>query len=149
MFLCRYGIDCWGKQPKYDDSWNEKDFEDMKLRCSTKFAQISVVNLLHKTSHECHPFQDKADVVYLDANCSYESLLEQLTDWFPVVRDGGFICGGNAFPLSTQQQEEKIQWSASPQSYGTYGVLAAITNFFQKAKKQIQFLADYQWIVQK
>lgn len=66
------------------------------------------------------------DMVFIDADHSYEAVLRDIRAWLPVVRNGGIISGHD---------------------YGTYkGVVRAVNEIF---KKKVQRLPGSVWYVEK
>lgn len=92
------GVDRWRHVKGYEDSANV-DQEQQELRYSLcietvkKFGQrASVLRLDSRTA--AATFDDKSlDVVYIDAEHTYEAVLADIQAWAPKVRPGGLLCG--------------------------------------------------------
>lgn len=61
-------------------------------------------------------YQDNSiDVIYIDADHSYEAVKSDLQTWFPKIKSGGFICGhdfhvdGGAWPGVTKAVNEFVK----------------------------------------
>jgi hypothetical protein len=58
------------------------------------------------------------DVIYIDADHSYESVKSDLNIWYPKIRDGGFICGhdyqvsGGTWPGVTKAVDEFVSFNS-------------------------------------
>ena len=91
-----YGID-----PMCEELWNARPVHDQ--RYDDHFETVSSVlsrfgdrcELIRKTSVEASAdIEDGSlDFIFIDADHSYESVLEDLTHWCPKVRQGGIISG--------------------------------------------------------
>lgn len=94
-------IDPWEKQDSaiYQESTNDTaPFHLWRASCETIAASDNRVALMPKLSHDAAPiFHDRElDFCYIDANHSYEAVLQDLTDWWPKIKDGGLL-GGHDF----------------------------------------------------
>lgn len=63
-----------------------------KDRC--KFLNTTSENAAHAFADSIqHALADPADVVFIDALHDYDSVMQDISLWWPLVREGGFICG--------------------------------------------------------
>ena len=77
-------------------------------------------------------YDQSVDVVYIDADHSYESVKEELDLYFPKIRYGGFICG---------HDYNKFAWP---------GVCSAVDEFRSTNKVGSLFkFRDCSWLLQK
>lgn len=93
----------------------EQAYEVAKKR----FAHLPNVKMCKGNSSDVsRDFQDESlDIVYIDADHSYQGALKDLVTWFPKVKHGGIISGHD--------------WDANPSmpEYHMFGVEAALRNF--------------------
>lgn len=99
-------IDPWMKQDASDDptretyeSWDfaeierefAKNISDHEYECT--FLQMTseqAAKHVVTPNAECKP---PFDVVFIDALHDYDSVMQDISLWWPLVREGGFICG--------------------------------------------------------
>lgn len=93
-------VDAWRHFPKdqYDDPANGSDLEHLQNMAATIQTlrpfrgRWDIVRGL--SVEEAKGFADgHFDFVYLDANHSYQAVLDDLKAWVPKVREGGIFCG--------------------------------------------------------
>ena len=128
-----YLIDPWrpftgeGTQPWVEeitlDSW-----DDMCLEAYRAFVNCPEVRIIRLDSVRASKLfePESLDMVFIDADHSYESALQDIQAWLPIIRSGGIISGHD---------------------YGTYkGVVRAVNETF---KKKVQRLPGSVWYVEK
>jgi hypothetical protein len=130
-------IDPWMKQPKSDDplreTYEDWDFEKIertfwenvgehKDRC-TMWIRRSI-----SAAPQVAQDHGSVDVVFIDALHDYDSVMQDISLWWPLVREGGFLCGHDfqhKFP----------------------GVMRAVANHFPLMR--VGVCPDSVWFVQK
>jgi len=92
------GVDRWRHVKGYDDSANvDQEQQERRYSMCIDIAKkagerASVLRLDSKTA--AATFTDKSlDVVYIDAEHTYEAVLADIQAWAPKVRPGGLLCG--------------------------------------------------------
>lgn len=117
-------IDAWEKLSDYEDVSNVSDQEHLACMADAQavantFAPRGVI--VKARSPECASnYADSTlDLVYLDANHSYEAVLTDLRAWVPKIRKGGAIAGHDYLD------------GALPE--GNFGVKSAVNDFFGRA----------------
>jgi hypothetical protein len=92
-----YAVDNWspigdkgdGSFPK---EWHDKNYEDAMKRMDP-FKKVVKI-LRGPTWRMCQHVPDKTlDIVYIDADHSYEGVKKDLEAWYPKVKPGGVIAG--------------------------------------------------------
>lgn len=96
-----YLIDCWEKQNgKYKiDSTNNQDHKKCYQEVLHNFGNYSNVEIIKKYSHEASKLfnENYFDWVYIDADHTYDSICKDLKDWWPLVKNTGYMCGHDYF----------------------------------------------------
>lgn len=107
-------VDLWGPLPDLDPAYESWDFGAMYRRFlgNTRSHQDRLTILRMRTNEACYRVEDGSlGFVFIDADHSYESVMEDLELWVPKVKAGGMVSGHDThFP----------------------GVYRAITEYFPK-----------------
>lgn len=74
----------WAKGQRIIDAYNHVE---------NKFKNQSNVSIQRKNSTDVYFGKEYLDWVYLDADHSYDSVLNDLKHWYPQIKKGGFLCG--------------------------------------------------------
>lgn len=104
-------------------SWNDICQEAYRI-----FANCPEVRIIRLDSVRASKLfgYEYLDMVFIDADHSYESALQDIRAWLPIIKSGGIISGHD---------------------YGTYkGVVRAVNEIF---KKKVQRLPGSVWYVEK
>lgn len=105
------------------DILNKKlEKEVLSNRCSIYYGNsLSFTTLIEDTS---------ADVIYIDANHSYESVSNDIKYYWPKLKTNGFLCG----------HDYCNKWS---------GVMRAVDEFASCTKFSIKTFTDASWLIHK
>jgi len=127
-------IDPWVQQQGYVDPLADSDHEENlreALRVLSGHARGGRFEILRKTSlHAVQEFNPgQLDAVYIDADHSYQAVLDDLRAWSEVVRPGGYIMGHDY-----TENEQAKKWN--------FGVVQAVNEFCSKAGWHITHLTD-------
>lgn len=108
-----YLVDAWETLPGTGDganpqAWHNENYANV-IDLMRPFGDRAVI-LRGLTSEMCHAVEDSLGFLYLDANHSFEAVMEDLNNWTPKVVCGGIVGGHD--------------WGDT-----AYGVQQAVTNF--------------------
>ncbi|KKK61572.1 hypothetical protein LCGC14_3012980 [marine sediment metagenome] len=89
-------IDTFNPTSTSSNTWKrEKDLKEMCFNNIEKLGMSDVVNVLVGSAHDyakdCE--DDYFDFVFIDADHKYESVKQDIDDWYPKVRKGGILAG--------------------------------------------------------
>jgi hypothetical protein len=77
------------------DSWYQNTIQ--------KFKDNDKVHIIRKTSTNAAKILSvDFDFIYIDANHTYDDVLNDCTIWFPKLQNGGFLGGHDYFNQTTQ-----------------------------------------------
>jgi hypothetical protein len=97
----------------------------MIRKCSTDVAEMFEDNTL--------------DFVYIDGNHMYTAVLDDLTAWYPKIRDGGILAGDDVESLDLKHDSDGNAFVLHDESkFGCYGVHTALLEF-QKNHPEFTF----------
>ena len=82
---------------------------------------------------------ESIDWIYIDGNHSYEFVKEDLNNWWPKIKPGGFMCGDDY--IDGKYQVENLN----------FGIIPAVDEFREKNKSNIDFfeLIKDQFVIKK
>eukprot|EP00727_Mastigamoeba_balamuthi_P006739 m51a1_g2686 putative amp-dependent synthetase and ligase (188) ;mRNA; f:752332-753018 len=135
-----YAVDPWVYQSTYDDGANADNTTQ-----ETRYKKV--VKMLSKYGPKAHvlrmfssdaakQFQNESvDFVYIDARHDYSSVIEDMTIWWPKLKQGGVMAGHDYLNLD----ELDTNWKTQPN--GTVDVLgravrAAVEDFTRSIDRQ-------------
>lgn len=142
--LCRWAgvytmVDAWKHlQDAYVDISNvcdvdhERNFRKARQVAAEFAPRVQMLRLLSSEAAKCFP-DEYFDVVYLDANHSYDAVLADLAAWVPKIREGGVMAGHDY--LDGVRRE------------GEFGVKKAVTTFFGRSPDIVTREEWPTWIV--
>ena len=137
-------IDPWKSISDIPDRWHsvpQSDMDSIKSSVVSRFSGNPVVEISEKFSTDAvQDFEDGYfDLIYIDANHSYEFVKSDLENWWPKLKSSGFICG-NAY----QNNEYQVKVL-------DFGVVPAVDEFVDKNLSSIKDFRsqDAQYIIEK
>lgn len=77
------------------------------------------------------------DLVYIDADHTYEPCLKDIEDWYPKVKKGGFLTGDDYWDVT------------SPATGVKFEVIKAVNQFAKTNNFQIYELPEYAWAIMR
>lgn len=95
---CVYGVDSWiddGNKGRNDINLSPLELKRVRDECFKRFQNNKHVTLIEGYTFDVvKQFQDGFfDVVFIDADHTYEAVKEDMKDWWRKVRPGGVMCG--------------------------------------------------------
>jgi hypothetical protein len=106
-------------------------FNNVQTSLSSRFGQK--VEFIRELSVEgSKQFEDETlDFVYIDGNHDYKYVLEDLNEWYPKVKKGGYLCGDDIYSTNLDEHDRDGNvtrvWSSN--CWGKYGTYKAIVDF--------------------
>jgi predicted O-methyltransferase YrrM len=129
-----YAIDIWGKNQNYAESnWaigeKEMTWAEVKKSFDQRLSKYPEVEAIQEHSTDAvNLFEgDSLDMVYIDGDHTYDFVFNDLNNWFPKVKQGGFIAGHDHF---------------------LNGVNCAVSDFIKNNYK-LEVFEDTSWLFQK
>lgn len=133
-------IDCWKVLEDQEDpvrNYWAQQYTDQQAqdRCyaivKEKFANNSNVKVIKEFSKEASQlFPDEYfDLVYIDANHTYQSVSADLELWFPKVKKGGILAGHDYF-----NDAQDMPWTHF------FGIVPAVNEFVKKHNLSIDYI---------
>lgn len=121
---------------EYYDSMNFMDMNEIFKNCQAKLAPYkNRITFVRKTSSDAVTDvpDGSVDVVYIDGNHEYKYAIEDIRNYWPKIRKGGYMFG-NAIHEFTHQSKDVVKiWDKQPietsKCFGKYGVHAAVVDF--------------------
>ena len=99
-----YAIDIWGDNESYTDSnWaideKEMTWNEIKKAFDKRISKYPQVRTIEGYSTDAvNLFEDDSlDMVYIDGDHAYGPVFDDLNNWFPKVKEGGFVAGHDHF----------------------------------------------------
>lgn len=135
-------IDPWLAIPNADEDYKDWDFEAIEEQFWENVCSCKWNKLAHQSDcavHRCDMFRGTSlqyaegnpnayDVVFIDAAHDYENCVADIRAWWPLVREGGYLCG--------HDYQHKFP-----------GVMRAVAECFPLLR--VAVCPDSVWIVQK
>jgi len=104
-FLSEYwAVDQWrsyiAQQPRMRwtsdfDKWDEYYLDVCKLML--KFPELRIIKESSNVASKLFPIR-YFDVIFIDADHAYKSVLDDIANWLPLVKKGGILCGDDWVP---------------------------------------------------
>jgi predicted O-methyltransferase YrrM len=91
-------VDLWEEHSKVDRSYpHDKNYEEAMDKFLEFPDRVRVLKML--TTDAVKQFPDKYfDFIFIDASHDYESCKRDIQDWFPKIKEGGYITGHDYHP---------------------------------------------------
>ena len=129
---CLFSIDAWKqfKESDYKDVANVSNWEHLKNYAATcmklrRFGERSII--WRMTSEEAASIipNQTLDFCYIDADHSYDGVIQDLELWIPKIKEGGIICGHDFIKDGEHSYEDG-------EFMGLFGVQKAVLEYTEK-----------------
>ncbi len=135
-------VDAWrndGVVSRNDSGYSQEKLDEMYQKFALKMLDKPFVKIFRDYTFNVAPlFPDNYfDLIYVDADHSYDGCLTDLKDWYPKLKDGGFLAGDDYRNLLAPNTLSKIQ------------VVKAVRKFCQINNLEVYPLPDYAWAIIK
>ena len=167
-------LDNWSGSLFMVDVWrplSEEEYEDQSNHTNHADAYNVTMNNTREHAERAHMLRCKGkiaanlfpdgtlDFVYIDANHTYEAVLNDIALWYPKVKSGGILAGHDYIKLKYDKDVKNIPlmlWndeSPNESSYaGMFGVNPAVDEFIEREGYELnvtdEFLGTW-WIIKK
>ena len=89
-----YLIDPYDAYEEYQEDWNNEMMTEAEKIAQTKLGDSDAVRFIKKYSDDAiADLPDNLDFVYIDGNHEYEYVKNDLSNYYPVVKEGGILAG--------------------------------------------------------
>lgn len=111
--LKMYAVDLWSSEAPSSlenyKTWNHlKYFESFLEKVKPYWNRVVILKTSTTQASYCVP-DESLDFIFIDAEHSYKSVLEDITNWSPKVKSTGFIIGHDInWPTVKQAVDEKF-----------------------------------------
>lgn len=120
-------VDCWEEMPDSSDFYTQENLDDAYEWVKRKFTYSKEVHIEKMFSNEfMETTNEKFDMVYIDADHTYEGCKRDLELALKVVKEDGFICGHD-YVLRDIEYDGKRGVNVK-----NYGVVEAVDEFCEK-----------------
>ena len=157
-------VDVWRplSEEEYDDQSNHANHADaynVAMENTKEHAERAHM-LRCKGEIAANLFPDRSlDFVYIDANHTYEAVLDDIALWYPKVKSGGILAGHDYIKLPYEEGVKNIplmlwdeQTPDQPNYAGMFGVNPAVDEFVKKEGYELnvtdEFLGTW-WIIKR
>lgn len=132
-------VDSWvedGTISRNDGRYSQKELDDQYQSFKSNVQDKPFVKIYKEYTFDAvkHFEDDYFDLVYIDADHTYEGCLRDIEDWFPKVKKGGFLLGDD-YRVSDYRVK--------------FGVIEAVNDFAQKNNLGFFVLPNYGWGIVK
>lgn len=108
-----YCIDTWKGSPSDStglvagEVGHDRFYEAFCENCAAEIEGRSIIAKRGASLEQVKTFNDRAlDLVFIDAEHTYEAVKADIEAWLPKVREGGILCGHDYGPLAQASGEE-------------------------------------------
>jgi hypothetical protein len=135
-------VDSWkndGVVSRNDEGSTQKELNIRYINFKTRMANKKFVKVYREYSFKAvkHFPDNYFDLVYIDADHSYEGCLEDIKNWYPKVKNGKFLTGDDYRRGDTSKTKVKI------------GVKQAVQEFARENNLKFYELPNHGWAIIK
>ena len=80
------------------DSYEKNDVRREAIKRVGRYGK-KIKFIIKKSVDASKDVKESLDFVYIDADHKYDSVYQDLDAWYPLVRDGGVVCGHDVFNI--------------------------------------------------
>jgi len=121
----------------YEQDELDKQYETFKEKMKDKPNVEIIREYSHKASRGFT--NNFFDLVYIDANHTFEGCYQDLVDWYPKVKKGGIISGHDYEPREAKTRKGRIR----------FGVVEAVDKFAKENNLEVHILKPIVWMMIK
>lgn len=119
-----------GSYPDAMNDLTQKQYDEKFVEVSKKLSSDKVQFLRMTSSEAALLFENNSvDYVYIDGNHEFKFVDEDIKNWFPKIKEGGFMCGDDVYSTKMEDYDKEKNlikvWSTTPLSWGKYGTFPA------------------------
>jgi hypothetical protein len=158
-----YMVDVWRPlESGYDDSRNHGKYDGgvyTDAMENIKGFEDRAIMVRATSEIASEMFNDESlDFVYIDANHSYDYVVQDIKIWAPKVKKGGFICGHDYLGLDwyddpnySDTNKDKFIWGTDGSYMGVFGVNPAVDEFCKEYGYELRVTSEWlgTWYVKK
>jgi hypothetical protein len=136
------GVDLWradGHPARNDSSFTQEKQDEMCEYSKSLMKRYPAMRLYRDYTHYAvYNFPDEYfDLIYIDADHSYEGCKQDLDDWWPKLKKGKFFIG------------DDYSYSHAPVTGVKFGVIPAVNEFAKKNNVTVYELPSHGWAIIK
>lgn len=136
------GVDVWredGIPGQNDADLPQEELDAMYRHLEHKYINNKNVKLIRDyTVKAAELFEDESlDLIYIDANHTYEGAKADIEAWYTKVKKGGFVTGDDYWDRM------------SPKRHVRFGVVRAVNEFAEKNGLTVHPLTLHGWVILK
>jgi len=135
-------VDHWnndGIPARMDSGYSKEILEEMYQNFKKSVIDKPFVRICREYTFDAveHFSDEHFDLIYIDADHSYEGCLRDIVDWYPKIKKGGFIIGDD-------YRHYKTKYTGV-----VFKVIEAVNDFAKKYNLQVYELPRYGWAIIK
>lgn len=143
-----WGVDIWkddGTVGSNDLAFKQTELDKIKEQCFKRFLRHGLVHIIEGYTHDVvNGFDDVYfDVIYIDADHTYEGIKRDLLDWWPKLKIGGVFSGHDYCNNKIKNEAQQVV---------EFGVVQAVDEFIkEKGIQNLHVTAEgtASWVIVK
>lgn len=156
-----YMIDVWNSMDDYIDISNHANFDNkvyLDAMNSIKGMEDRGIMIRCTSEKSAEMFPDNSlDFVYIDANHSYDYVVQDLNLWYPKVKSGGLVMGHDYLDINWYTDPNFLENGKDKHIFGTvgymgiFGVNPAVDEFCSKNGYEVNVTSEWfgSWFFKK
>lgn len=113
-------VDLWAQQSNYNDDANRQDdehvhYKQLALQRTHQFRSRTNIEVCHNFTTTCAEHYaalgEQFDFIYVDARHDYKGVLQDLNDWWPLLKPGGILAGHDYVTQDDGPRQTGQDWS--------------------------------------